>query len=88
MTDENPPLKKGTVLLPVRDAHHDSDRPMVVSIFNRVRNQVLQKELTSLTSKAQTWNQFVSALRDGERLKQEYMAALVRSQNLDQPAHG
>lgn len=85
MTDEEtPPLKKGTVLPPERDAHHDANRPMVVSMFNRVRNQVLQKELASLTSKAQTWNQFVSALRDGERLKHEYMAALVRSQNLDQ----
>lgn len=77
-------IHKGTIIAPERSAHRDTGRPMIISAFARVRNQVLQKELASLAAKARTWNEFVTALRDGERLKLEYMAVLVRSENLDQ----
>jgi hypothetical protein len=84
MTDSPDKLHKGTIILPERDAHRDTGRPMIVSAFARIRNEILQKELASLAAKARTWNEFVEALRDGERLKQDYMTALVRSENLDQ----
>jgi len=84
MTDTPERARKGTIIPPSREPQIDSGRPMVVSVFRRIRNEVLQKELASLVAKATTWNEFVAALRDGERLKQDYMAALIRSENLDQ----
>lgn len=60
----------------------DSRRPMIVSAFSRVRNQVMKKELDSFAAKARAWNEVVTALRDGERLRQEYQAAFIRSEHL------
>ena len=71
------------ILAPERSgAVRESDRPMMVSAFNRVRNKVIKKELNSFTAKARSWNEVVAALRDGERLREEYQAALIRSEHL------
>jgi uncharacterized protein YfcZ (UPF0381/DUF406 family) len=83
MSDNPAVPRKGEILAPERGGVvRDSDRSMVVSVFSRVRNQVIQKELASYLDKARTWNEIVAALRDGERLRQEYQAALVRSEHL------
>lgn len=84
MTDENDQTRtpKTEILAPERGVVLEGNRSMVVSAFNRVRNQVLQKELAAVLAKGRTWNEIVSTLRDSERLRQEYQAALIRSENL------
>ena len=59
------PAKDGEVLPPLRDPIiRESSRPIVVSALNRIRNQVIQKELASYAAKIRTWNEVVTALRD------------------------